>query len=364
MQGLIEFPDSPASWPKDCEVAKGGFQPFIDPKEAEGITMSCDNPFRQNIITCKDMFKQEFIQEVNGLALNSKLGTELDSSPAYVPQLDFLSCKEKPLPSTFPIVGLTLHDLVAQGILYKAGRYHEQEKISFRSHLLSANGFKDKKVILFLTGADTLIEWIWYNRVECQLFEVLKKMGFWAVTGFNFSVIGGECPFAQALNIKRSLFSTTLIEKNELLAIPHVYAITQYHIQRWIRWFIANPYVKLFTINCQLQKSDADIAQVITTTQSILEAVPYLHVLLQGFHFDKMESLGHLLERVHFADKVGVKFAQCQRRIQFDLAAGKLSDTEKTGLSLKELLEPNVINRYLFVEYMRNRFTGKIAKRA
>lgn len=363
MQGLIEFPDSPASWPKECEVAKGRFQPFIDPKEAEGITMSCDNRFRQNIITCKDLFKQEFIQEVNGLALNSRLGTELDSIPVYVPQLDFLSCKEKPLPSTFPIVGLTLHDLVAQGILYKAGRYHEQEKISFRPHLLSANGFKDKKVILFLTGPDTLIEWIWHNRVECQLFEVLKKMGFWAVTGFNFSVIGGECPFAQALNIKRSLFSSTLIESNNMFAIPHVYAISSYQTQRWIKWFIANPSVKLFTINCQLQKSDNDIAQAITTVQSILNSVPYLHVLLQGFHFDKIEGLYQVMDRVHFADKVGVKFAQCQRRIQFNRFNGRLEYEERSGLKLKDLFEPNVMNRYLFVEHMK-RLSRRIANRA
>lgn len=363
MQGLLEFPDSEAIWPNECEVAKGKYRPLINPKEAEGITISCNNPLRQNIITCKDLFKDEFIQEVNGLALNSRLTTNIDSLPWYVPQLDYLSCKEKSLPSIFPMVGLTLHDLVSQGILYKAGRYHEQDTISFRTNLLSASGFQDKKVILFLTGADTLIEWVWYNRAECQLFEVLKKMGFWAVTGFNFSVIGGECPFAQALNIKRSLFSTTLIEKNEILAIPHVYAISPYQIQRWIKWFIANPSVKLFTINCQLQKADVDIAQVVTTVQFILNAIPYLHVLLQGFHFDKIEDLSQVLDRVHFADKVGVKFAQSQRRIQFNRFSRRLDDEEKTGLKLKDLMEPNVINRYLFVENQKKKASRR-SKRA
>lgn len=363
MQGLIEFPDT-VLWSTSCEVENGNFLPFVSPFEAKGITVSCYNPLRKNIVTCKDQYKEEFIKEVDGLELNSKLSTEIIGVPSYIPVLDIRSAKTGNIPSTCPIVAVTLWDLLRRSILLKAGRYHEINNISFRTDLLLKKNFKSKKVILFLTGSDTLIEWLWYNREECRLFETIKEMGIWAVGGFNFSLIDGECPFSHALNLKRSLFSVWLAEQAGLSVIPHVYCLNKYHSKRWTEWFKANPTVKLFTINCQLQKSEEDINQVITTVKEILTALPYLHVILQGFHLNKIDRFDHFLSRIHFADKIAAKYAQSHRRIFFDFEKLKLDDEHSDKFNLNELLEPNINVRYSYIEGSRNATLKRIGIRA
>lgn len=363
MQGLIEFPDGEL-WSISCEAENGSFMPFVNPFEAKGITVSCHNPLRKNIVTCKDQYKDEFIKEVDGLDLNSKLSTEIIGIPSYIPVLDVRSAKSGNIPLTCPIVAVTLCDVLQRSILLKAGRYHEMNNISFRTDLLLKKNFKSKKVILFLTGSDTLIEWLWYNRKECRLFETIKEMGIWAVGGFNFSLIDGECPFSHALNLKRSLFSAWLAEQSGLSVIPHIYCLNDYHIRRWIEWFKANPTVKLFTINCQLQKSDEDINQIVATVKGILAAFPYLHVLLQGFHLNKIDRFDRFLDRLHFADKIATKYAQSHRRIFFDYKKQGLDDEHADKLDLNELLEPNINTRYSFVERMTNAALRRVNIRA
>jgi hypothetical protein len=351
MQGLIEFPDSPELYHAPCEVGLGTFNPFIDKEEAKSVIISCYNPQRQNIITCRDEFRDEFIKEVGGLPLNLKLTSEVENIPSYIPIVDY---GMRDIPLNMPVVGLTLHDIISRGVKSAAGMLHEQDDIRFRSSMLSSKALVDKKVILFLTGADTLIEWVWYNRNDCRIFEILKQMGFWGVGGFNFSVIGGECAFAQALNQKRSLFSASLIEKNGLLAIPHVYALSQFHIDRWVKWFIANPVIKMFTVNCQLQKSQKDIAQVISVVKSILWKVPYLHVILQGFHVNIAHQFGTYLERIHFADKMPIKQASSHQKVLIDYTKNKLYHELAENENIETLALTNINKRYTYIENLRS----------
>lgn len=363
MQGLIEFPDT-VLWSTTCEVGKGNFLPFVNPLEAKGITVSCYNPLRKNIITCRDQYKEEFLDEVDGLDLNLKLSTEIIDIPSYVPVLDVRSAKAGGIPAKCHIVAVTLWDIMKRSIYLKAGRYHEMDNISFRTNLLSNKNFNSRKVILFLTGPDTLIEWIWYNREQCRLFETIKDMGIWAVGGFNFSLIDGECPFSHALNLKRSLFSTMLAERAGLLAIPHAYSLNSYQTSRWISWFKANPSIKLFTVNCQLQKSEGDINQIVTAVKDILGSIPHLHVLLQGFHLNKIDRFDHFLSRIHFADKIAAKYAQSHRQIFFDVKKHRLDDEHVDKLNLAELLEPNIDIRNSFVEETINENLKRIDLRA
>ena len=145
----------------------------------------------------------------------------------------------------FEYVGITLWDILKTGIKESAGGLRETN-IQFNENIIKGPGFHNKKVILFLTWPDTLIECILCNRKNKLLFETIQKMGIWAMVGSNFSVMVGECAFAQALNQKRSLYSSFLGEKYGILAIPHVYAITKAHIERWIKWFEENPSVHFF----------------------------------------------------------------------------------------------------------------------
>lgn len=361
MRDSSEIPKAWNLFSSYCEVSTGKFSPFIQREEAKGIIAPCHNPLGVNIITCKYPYKDEFITETNGLALNLDLASCIHELPAYIPILDYRT-RNVNLP--FPVIGLTFWDIIAKGIKLKAGSFHEEPEIRFRKNILESTGFIDKKTILFLTGPDTLIEWLWYNRAECELFHSLKQMGFWAAGGINFSVIGGECPFSHALNIKRSLFSSKLIEDAGIFAIPHVYAITKFHIERWIEWFQANPSIRLFTINCQLQKKAFDITQIIVAVKSILQKIPYLHVVLQGFRFSWIEEFGEYIERIHVADKKPAKYAQNGRKILFDVRGNILKWEDDWNMGFEKLIEFNALSRYAYFENIRKRAQDGFYKRA
>jgi hypothetical protein len=44
-----------------CDVWTGAFAPAIAVEEAQHVTQPCSNPFRKNIVTCQDEYRDEFI---------------------------------------------------------------------------------------------------------------------------------------------------------------------------------------------------------------------------------------------------------------------------------------------------------------
>lgn len=346
MQGFLEFPGNLPFYPVRCHAATGAYQPYIAVEEGVRVTVSCENPLGLDIITCRHEYRDEFIEEVNGLDFNVSLTQSPGSLPTYIPVMDFGSRNWTTLPKHLSVLGLTLRDIMNGGVREIAGAYHEQPNISFKRKILSYPAFKKKKTILFLTGPDTLIETAWHRRHAVHLFDEIRTMNFEAVGAFNFSVIDGECAFSHGLNLKRSLFSAGLLDQHDILAIPHVYAVTPWQIERWYAWFCANPSVRYFTMNCQLQKSDRDITQVVTTVKTLLLKLPYLHVVLQGFDFDQLHRFGHLLDRVHVADKVPAKFAHMRREIYVDSQTGRLKDRRNNIITKPELYKNNISHRY------------------
>jgi hypothetical protein len=116
-------------------------------------------------------------------------------------------------------------------------------------------------------------------------------MGFAAVTGINFSVFFGECGFAQALNLKKSLKSAELFQQAGSISIPHVYFAHELHLKRWIAWLQANPTVNTIAINCQFRKAD-DAAFMAAGIIYLLENVGRkLTVILEGPDPGKMKNL-------------------------------------------------------------------------
>jgi len=344
-----------------CDVALGKYFPHILPSESSNSIFSCENPFRKNIVTCKDLQIDSFLNESGGLELNRPLSSHIPTLPPYIPVFDIRTRDISNLSSDeFSVIGLTLRDIVKRGVKLTAGTLQEQQDIQLYSQILDSKSFLNRKVILFLTGPDTLIEWIWWNRIDCDLFKTIKSMGFWAVTGFNFSVINGECAFAQALNQKRSLVSSSLIEEIGLLTIPHIYAISQHHISRWVTWLSLNPAIKLFSINCQLQKRQEDINQIIRSVKGILEKVPTVHVLLQGFHLPLIWKFGIYLERIHFADAAPIKYAQNHKHFITDSKKALLNHEYVRGKAFPELVIDNIRNRQLYIECVRSQiFNGQ-----
>ena len=344
MQGLLEFTDNESSYPTACRVRRGDFEPFVSRLESRFNTTDCRNDLGVNIITCSHPYKEEFVDEVGGLALDTKLHTILPEIPHYIPIIDYRGRVLPALPDEYPVVGVILSDILQGGSLLKAGMYREQ-RFEIRENILKNPAFTGKKVILFLTGTDTLIEHVWRYREPKQFFASLAKMGFWAVSGFNFSVFEGECPFSQALNQKRSLASSLLSEQHGLQAIPHVYALTDHHIERWCKWFQDNPHITTFTTNAQMQKSDKDAAKLIHATSQILASHPHLKVMLQGFRLNRIQQFGNLLERIHFAEAMAVKCAQVRKKIVLNNQEGRIYTLENSTRPASSLLIENVTAR-------------------
>lgn len=355
MRDFLELPNNPTIFSEQCDVSTGKFHPHILSDEAISVQHSCDNPYRKNIITCKDEYLDEFIDEVGGLDLNTKLSTNLQDLPNYIPVFDKASSKIPNLDNSFPVVALSLIDILSNGIKYKAGGIHIAGNINIKESTLKADCFHNKRTILFCTGSDTLIEEIWHQRKNIKFFETIKDIGFHAVGGFNFSLITGECALSQALNQKRSLYSAFLAEQTGSLSIPHIYALSHFHVDRWIEWLKKNPNIRYFTINCQLQSITKDIPLVIQTVKKIIDAVPYIKVLLQGFPFSQIENFNKYINNISFADSLPVKLALSRIITRYNYQLHKWERFYNPVLPVPELVKYNIIQRKLYIDNLKNK---------
>lgn len=348
--------NAPTLFSQICEVANGRFEPDIHKDKALSVGKDCHNPTRTKIITCKDPDLNAFTSEVGGLALDLPLPNVSIQLPSYIPILDkrTASFSYFAVPKGIDTVGLTLSDTITRGVTYKAGSLHEQKNIEFRLSLLLGNAIKGKQVILFPNGSDTLIEWLWYKREDCQLFKNLRTMGFRLTSGINFSVMKGECSFAQTLNQKRSLYSAYLASQAGIPAVPHIYAIDRYDVEMWAQYLRNNPQTNLVVMNCQLQKSKEDIRVVVDAVSGLMEQFPYLHFILVGFNLPEMDRFGVHLARIHFADKVPTKYAQSHRKISLDLETMRMHDRPSQDTPA-EILAHNINQRRIYIELTRQR---------
>lgn len=338
MLGLQELHNNISLLQNECLVSKGIFSPILSPYEANYVKVSCYNPAGENIVTCLDDRKPLFLSEVGGLSMDLSIQSRLELTQYYVPIFDYRTL-DQAMNVNVEFVGICLSSLFKNCVKERAGIYVPNDLVyNDISKLTKLCG--KKKVILFLTGSDVLIEWVWHKRDNCDFFHQLRYVNFWAVTGFNFSVFGGECPFAQALNQKRSLYSSYLAEKWNLNTIPHIYAINQFHIDRYQSWLASNPNVHLVTVNCQMQKTQADISQIIYVVSCLLNQNLSLHVLLQGFRIHEAVKFGSLLNRIHFADSKPVKYGQNYRFLD-----DHLNETDAGRGDYKNVVMKNLIIR-------------------
>ena len=346
--------NNPTLFSQACDVGTGKFEPHVHRNKALSVSNTCDNPLRKNMPTCKDPELDLFIKEVGGLQFDVGLKSIGNNFPSYIPILDKETAQLSYLavPSGIDVLGMTLSDVISRGITYSAGTQHEQDEIEFRLGLLLGNAIRGKKIILFASGSDTLIEWLWYNRNECELFQNLKAMGFSYATGINFSVIKGECGIGQALNQKKSLVSSGLMSQIGMPSIPHIYTIDSYDVDRWIEYLSKNPQIRTVSMNCQLQKRTDDIEAIILGVTQILQRLPYLHIILVGFHLNLMHRFGPLLEQIHFADKKPAKFAQSHRKFIINPETLKMRDVYSSD-RVTDILAHNINQRRIYVEIIR-----------
>lgn len=339
-----------------CETLTGKFSPFITPDEGLFVNISCENPYGENIITCRHPHIDEFLEEVNGLDLNLNIkNSYLQEVPDYIPVIDKNVSYGFLLPENMNLVGISLNDIFTGAIHNKAGSLHAGNRPHLKYSILKNPAIAKKGVILFSSGSDTLIESIWHKRDRIKYFEIVSRMGFTVATGFNFSLFNGECPFAHALNMKKSLLSSSLYQQHKVLAIPHIYALTSEQLNRWAEWLAMNPEIQYYTVNCQMQRSDDDINQVIEATRLLLSRFSHLHVIMQGFRFKYLDELGSDIQRIHFADASSIKKSIGHQKFEFNPETKEFKWVEKSSLTVPELIMQNSINRAAVIDYYKRK---------
>lgn len=325
-----------------CEVSQGKFQPFIQPTEANAVRKHCGG-FGNEVVTCKHPSLRLFLKEIDGLdLLNIKNENPLRSRlPKYIPIIDgeFFSCHSGVI--KYNTVAVSLEDIFTSQPRKYAGRIHVG-KLKIKRDFLESPIFQNKKVILFSSGRDALIEKVWQESEILHFFSELAKMGFTLITGMNFSVFVGECPVGQAINMKKSLKYFSLLQKAGIPAIPHIYWAHELHLRRWVKWLKKNPKTNLITINCQMNKT-------LESCRIIWEGIQYLikhtgnnvRFLLEGPKKKILTELSNYSPLIHVAIKEPSMISKFHRKYilyQDGLKRIREKDTSKCrllGLNLK-----------------------------
>ncbi len=204
-----------------CESGK--FFPHVHPAESIAVILPCADRGRLNVVTCQDDDRDEDVADVGGLnMMDVKLQISGERPPDFIPIIPrgMFKCPGREIPAE--TVGIVLNDILTSKTSYKCGRLWISERSKINEAVLGNQAFQGKRVILFSTGPDILIEQLWWERREKNIFKTIAGMGFAAVTGMNFSVFNGECPFAHALIIKK-VFVTAKGWTNSAFGQFHTY---------------------------------------------------------------------------------------------------------------------------------------------
>lgn len=256
----------------DAELASD----LIDPREKDHVSLPCIGD-GVNIIDCKHIDRNLHIQDVGGLDIQSKALTvpvpTIARSIPVIPPMMFNN-----LPETVPqiVVAIQLKDILTHPPRLVRGAYQYNNKTSVKIDVLSCPIFEGKVVILLMDGIDSLIEPLWQQRNITKIFDAISSMGFFAVTGINFSLFIGECPFAQLLNINKSLASCLELNKRGTVAIPHIYAVNDIQRRKCLDYLRSNSSIKTIIINTQLQSPTRKMSR------AMQETVDTINVLLAG----------------------------------------------------------------------------------
>ena len=334
-----------------CRAGNGEFLPEIPVEEAYYVTNPCENPHNRSIITCRSTEWNKFVDQVGGLQLDLQVKSAGLRLPLYFPTLDLVAALHIQGINPYQYVGISLKHFTKTLVNQNAYGYREAKKILFQPAEKFSLYKDNPRMILFLTGIDTGIEYAWRERTTYRLFENIKERHVLAAGAFNFSLFYGDCAAAQILNQKRSLYSAYQLQENGISVIPHLYAITPLQVQRWITWLLQNPSVTVITINCQLSKTQQQRTDDINIIKRLIITVPYLHIILEGFPFDSIFRFGTFIDNLHFTDKVPMYQAKTHKELIADNIHTKRLISSKESYS--SLLFKNIQQRFLQAQLIR-----------
>ena len=316
-----------------CLSASGIFMPYIHGNEAKLITMPCTTN-SINTVDCRHGGINKFIDDVGGLgfdgiALKNTLQNPL---PPFVPVIPKAFFDISPEIIPYGIIGITLKDVFNNPPQKRAGRLCAPKELTIDENIFSKRLLKEKHVLLFSSGKDSLIELLW---PQCDAINFFGKMGSLinTATGFDFSLFCGECPVGHALNLKKSLVTIADYEQYGIKSIPHIYWANEYHLQRWATFLNNNQDVKTVATNCQCYKTQ-DHDMVCGGIQWLLAHCKRLHFLLEGPSkklLRKLESIPETAGHISIA----VSYPACLARNHQTL------NREKSQLEIHQLLTNN-----------------------
>lgn len=258
------------------------FTPLIKPSDKGLVVDRCPGNYI-NMVDCHCEDIHLFINEVHGLNFENKtiqgLSPLIDNIGPVIPREWF---NRDPSTITHEIVGLRIGDIITpQPRKNSAGILTTSDNIRIDLSALKSPVFQGKKVVLFATGVDVVIEKLWYRRFAINLFEAIASGGFYAVTGMNFSLFLYECPLGHLINLNKSLIFCEELSKLGVPIIPHIYAITDTHREMWVNWLKRHPNIQTVLINTQMQRDRISMYEVELTVKALLKSTA-VSIILNG----------------------------------------------------------------------------------
>ncbi len=262
-----------------------------------------------NMVDCHCSNVQDFIDEVRSLDLMTKdvKGTTplIRGVLPIIPREWF---DNPPESVSSEVVGIRLGDVLThEPYRNNAGILLINPDVGFDYSALKRPIFSGKKVVLVSTGPDTVIETLWFHRFSNEMFDVIARAGFYAVTGMNFSLFLHECPLGHLINLNKSLLFCEELDKRGVPVIPHVYAINDKHRAMWASYLKEHPNIRSVLINTQMQRDYVSMKEVEATTQLLLDKTE-VNVILNGYQ-PKEPSWG-VNGRVIVSNQFNMKRAQ------------------------------------------------------
>lgn len=259
-----------------------GFTPIIKQSDKGLIETRCPGNYR-NMVDCHCEDIQLFIDEVRGLDFGNKivqgLSPHIDNMGPVIPREWF---DRDPSTIDNEIVGLRIGDVITpRPTRNTAGILTISDDVHIDLSVLKRPIFQGKKVVLFATGIDIVIEKLWYRRFAMDLFKAIAAGKFYAVTGMNFSLFLHECPLGHLINLNKSLVFCEELSKLGVPVIPHIYAITDTHREMWVNWLRNRPNIQTVLINTQMQRDSASMHEVELTVAALLENTD-ANIILNG----------------------------------------------------------------------------------
>jgi hypothetical protein len=258
-----------------------------------------------NIIDCHHIGVNEFIEDAGGLDFSSKLdsgSTPIISKDIIVVPKEWFD--QPPDSISDEIVGIRISDLLSERPRNKWGKLHLTDKVHLDLSALSKPIFQGKKVILFSSGVDVVIETLWWRRNSIRLFEAIASGNLYAVTGMNFSLFIHECPLAQLINLNKSLSYCDELTKLGVDVIPHVYAVNNRQRDKWVDLLNLRPNIRTITINTQLQRNFHSMHEVELTLAELLSKTQ-VNILLNGRQPNTL--INEFADRLFVANQAGLK---------------------------------------------------------